>query len=57
MSEGDVRKDRKPLLEKLEPMHRGSRGRGFHREANEWSKMGRGILQRIMDAIADLWNA
>ena len=56
MTDGDIRKDRKPLLEKLEPM-RQKEGRGFHREANEWSKMGRDVLQRIMDAIADLWNA
>lgn len=56
-NEGDIRKDRKPLLEKLEPMRQERRGRAFHSEAKEWSKVGRGLVQRFFDFLDDLWNA
>jgi len=56
MGDGDIRKDRKPLLEKLEPTSHRQRNQGFHREAAAWSKTGRDILQRLLDAISDLWN-
>lgn len=57
MGDGDIRKDRKPLLEKLEPLHERTRGRVFHSEAKEWSKVGRGLVQRFLDFLDDLWNA
>ena len=57
MTDGDIRKDRRPLLEKLEPTSGRQRNRGFHTEAAAWSKTGRDILQRLLDAISDLWNA
>jgi len=57
MTDGDIRKDRRPLLEKLEPTSSRQRNRAFHTEAAAWSKTGRDILQRLLDAISDLWNA
>src|SRR5438034_1195334 len=50
------KKERKPLMEKLEPTHEVQRSQGFHNEAKAWSKTGRDFVQMIMDLIRGLFD-
>ena len=50
------KKERKPLMEKLEPTHEVQRSQGFHNAAKAWSKTGRDFVQMIMDLIRGLFD-
>ena len=57
MGDLNENKERKPLMEKLEPSHPINRGHGgFHSEGVQWSRDMRGFFKWLARIIEGFWD-